>query len=134
MAKNIPPERAVEYIKTILLELDHLGGHARLKELFPRAEANLKLNDYEREPYAKSGFIRWQAIVHFNSIPFVKAGYIQKSGGKWHLTDLGKAVIKIGDRIAQFGNQQVSAMENCATGPRGTRTRRTAARIATDFI
>ncbi len=93
MAKNIPPERAAEYIKTILLELDHLGGHARLKELFPRAEAKLNLNDYEREPYAKSGFIRWQAIVHFNSIPFVKAGYIQKSGGKWHLTDLGKAAL-----------------------------------------
>jgi len=93
MAKNIPPERAAEYIKTILLELDHLGGHARLKELFPRAEAKLNLSDYEREPYAKSGFIRWQAIVHFNSIPLVKAGYIQKSGGKWHLTELGKAAL-----------------------------------------
>ena len=93
MAKNIPPERSAEYIKTILLELDHLGGHARLKELFPRAEAKLNLNDYEREPYAKSGFIRWQAIVHFNSIPLVKAGYIQKSGGKWHLTELGKAAL-----------------------------------------
>jgi len=93
MAKNIPPERSAEYIKTILLELDHLGGHARLKELFPRAEAKLNLNDYEREPYAKSGFIRWQAIVHFNSIPLVKAGYIQKSGGKWHITDLGKAAL-----------------------------------------
>ena len=93
MAKNIPPERAAEYIKTILLELDHLGGHARLKELFPRAEAKLNLSDYEREPYAKSGFIRWQAIVHFNSISLVKAGYIQKSGGKWHLTELGKAAL-----------------------------------------
>ena len=93
MAKNIPPERAAEYIKTILLELDQLGGHARLKELFPRAESKLNLSDYEREPYAKSGFIRWQAIVHFNSIPLVKAGYIQKSGGKWHLTDLGKAAL-----------------------------------------
>jgi restriction system protein len=64
-----------------------------LKELFPPAEAKLNLSDYEREPYAKSGFIRWQAIVHFNSIPLVKAGFIQKSGGKWHLTDLGKAAL-----------------------------------------
>ena len=93
MARKIPHERVAEYIKTILLELEHLGGHARLKELFPRAEAKLNLNDYEREPYAKSGFIRWQAIVHFNSIPLVKAGYIQKSGGKWHLTDLGRAAL-----------------------------------------
>jgi restriction system protein len=82
-----------EYVKTILTELDHLGGQARLKELFPRADANLNLTDYEREPFAKSGFIRWQALVHFNSIPLVKAGYIQKSGGKWHLTDLGKAAL-----------------------------------------
>ena len=93
MAKNIPPERAAEYIKTILLELDRLGGHARLKELFPYIEARLNLSDFEREPYAKSGYIRWQAIVHFKSIPLVKAGYIQKSGGKWHLTDLGKAAL-----------------------------------------
>ena len=93
MARKIPVERVAEYIKTILLELDQLGGHARLKELFPRAEAKLNLTDYEREPYAKSGFIRWQAIVHFSSIPLVKAGYIQKSGGKWHLTELGKAAL-----------------------------------------
>lgn len=53
----------------------------------------MNLSDYEREPFAKSGFIRWQALVHFNSIPLVKAGYIQKSGGKWHLTDLGKAAL-----------------------------------------
>jgi hypothetical protein len=58
MARKIPVERVAEYIKTILLELDQLGGHARLKELFPRAEAKLNLTDYEREPYAKSGFIR----------------------------------------------------------------------------
>jgi restriction system protein len=32
MAKNIPPERAAEYIKTILLELDHLGGHAKHRD------------------------------------------------------------------------------------------------------
>jgi hypothetical protein len=69
MARKIPHQRLAEYIKPILLELDHLGAHARLKELFPRAEVKLNLNDYEREPYAKSGFIRWQAIVHFNSIP-----------------------------------------------------------------
>ena len=93
MARKIPVERVAEYHKTILLELDHLGGHARLKELFPRAEAKLNLTDYKREPYAKSGFIRWQAIVHFNSISLVKAGYIQKSGGKWHLTELGKAAL-----------------------------------------
>ena len=42
MAKGInPKQRVARYVKTILTELDHLGGQARLKELFPRAAAEL---------------------------------------------------------------------------------------------
>jgi restriction system protein len=93
MSRKISLDRVGEIMKMVLTELDYLGGEARLKEIFPRVENKLKLNDYEKEPYAKSGYIRWQAIIHFYSIDCVKAGYIQKSGGKWYLTETGKEAL-----------------------------------------
>lgn len=95
MARKIPIERVGEIMKVVLTELQNAGGQARLKELLPRAESKLELTDYEKEPYTKSGYIRWQAIVHFYSIDCVKAGYIQKSGGKWYLTQDGEDALKM---------------------------------------
>lgn len=94
MARKIPHERVGEIMKAVLTELKNAGGQERLKNLLDRAESKLDLSEYERAPYEKSGFIRWRAIVHFYSITFVKAGYIQKSGGKWHLTEVGEDALK----------------------------------------
>lgn len=77
MARKISIERVGEMMKVVLTELQNAGGEARLKELLPRAESKLNLTDYEKAPYEKSGYIRWQSIVHFYSIDCVKAGYIQ---------------------------------------------------------
>jgi restriction system protein len=82
-------------MKVVLTELENSGGEARLNEIFPAAEAKLSLSEYEKEPHAKSGYIRWKAIVHFYSIDCVKAGYIQKSGGKWYLTEAGRDALKM---------------------------------------
>ena len=95
MARKIPIERVGEIMKVVLTELKNVGGQARLKDLLPKAESKLELSNYEKEPYAKSGYIRWQAIVHFYSIDCVKAGYIQKSGGKWYLTSDGEEALKM---------------------------------------
>ncbi|MCI0416462.1 Mrr restriction system protein [bacterium] len=95
MARKIPIERVGEIMKVVLLELKNAGSEMRLKDLFARAVPKLTLTDYEKEPYAKSGYIRWQAIIHFYSIDCVKAGYIQKSGGKWYLTPQGEEALKL---------------------------------------
>jgi restriction system protein len=94
MARKIPLERVGEIMRVVLTELKNAGGQARLKDLFERAEAKLNLSEYEREPYAKSGYVRWRAVVHFYSIDCVKAGYLQKSGGKWSLTQPGEEALK----------------------------------------
>lgn len=95
MSRKISFERVGEIMKVVLTELKNVGGQARLKEILPKAELKLNLSNYELEPYAKSGYIRWQAIVHFYSIDCVKAGYIQKSGGKWNLTESGEQALKM---------------------------------------
>lgn len=93
MERKIPLARVGEIMKTVLSELKNLGGHARLKEILERAEQRLQLTPYELEPYAKSGYIRWRAIVHFYSIDCVKAGFIQKLSGKWSLTAEGEQAL-----------------------------------------
>jgi restriction system protein len=93
MATKIPLERGGAIMAAVLTELRHAGGEAKLKDLLDRAEAKLHLTTYEREPYAKSGYIRWRALVHFYSIDCVKAGYLQKSGGKWYLTPPGEEAL-----------------------------------------
>ena len=88
MAK-ISTKRIGEFMQAILRELQAVGGEARVRELFPRVEDRLDLDEYERSRYEKTGYIRWQSFVHFYSINCVKAGFLRKSGGKWSLTDAG---------------------------------------------
>ncbi|HSF29382.1 MAG TPA: winged helix-turn-helix domain-containing protein [Candidatus Tectomicrobia bacterium] len=78
----------------VLTELQRAAGEAKLKDLLDRAEVKPHLMGYEREPYANSGYIRWRALVHFYSIDCVKAGYLQKSGGKWYLTPAGEEALR----------------------------------------
>jgi restriction system protein len=94
MAAKIPLDRVGAIVAAVLTELRQVGGEAKLKDLLDRAEAKLQLTDYEREPYAKTGYIRWRALVHFYSIDCVKAGYLQKSGGKWYLTPPGEEALR----------------------------------------
>lgn len=94
MARKISLDRVDEIMRVVLTELKNIGGQARLKDLFALAETKLNLTEHEKEPYEKTGYIRWRAIVHFYSIDCVKAGYIQKAGGKWSLTEQGEEALK----------------------------------------
>ncbi len=94
MERKIPLARVGEIMKAVLSELKDAGGQARVKDLLERVEPKLGLTPYEKETYAKSGYVRWRAIVHFYSIGCVKAGYIQKSGGRWFLTEEGAEALK----------------------------------------
>jgi len=93
MARKMPLQRVGEMMKAVLTELRDVGGEARARDLFARAKPKLNLSDYELASYEKSGYVRWESIVHFYSIDCVKAGYIKKSGGKWYLTAVGTAAL-----------------------------------------
>jgi restriction system protein len=95
MARSVPLERIGEIMKVVLTELQAAGGEERVGVLLNRAGTKLQLSDYEKATYEKSGYIRWRVIVHFYSIGCVKAGYIQKSGGRWKLTEEGAKALKL---------------------------------------
>lgn len=95
MAAKVTLQRVGELMKGVLLELKNAGGEARVRDILAKAEPKLNLTEYEREPYEKSGLIRWKTIVHFYSIDCVKAGYIRKSGGRWYLTPEGEKALSL---------------------------------------
>lgn len=50
-------------------------------------EKEIKLTDWEKERYQKTGYIRWQSILHFYTIDSMKAVYLQKKNGVQCLTE-----------------------------------------------
>ncbi len=72
------------------------GGQMRGKEVVDKIRDTLTFNDYEKHRFEKTGYIRWESILHFFTIDCMKAGYLRKQKGIWHLTDEGEEAYTLG--------------------------------------
>ena len=72
------------------------GGQLRGKEVVDKIRETVAFNEYEKHRYEKTGYIRWESILHFYTIDCMKAGYLRKSKGMWILTSEGEDAIKFG--------------------------------------
>ncbi|MFQ5411237.1 MAG: restriction endonuclease [Phycisphaerae bacterium] len=88
-------EIAIEVIYAAMSILSENGREMPLRELMKRVEKHVVLSDWAKERYEKSGYIRWESILHFYSIDCVKAGYIIKKKGIWYLTPEGEEALKL---------------------------------------
>lgn len=98
--KALSPSRALA-AKLVFASFNLLkdaGGSLRSQELFAKLEDTVGLDEWARQPYAKSGYTRWVSILHFFSIDCVKAGFLEKERGLWKLTESGRQAIKLGER------------------------------------
>lgn len=78
------------------------GGSMSLKELLERIPTKVALGDWEMHVYEKTGYTRWQSVMHFHSVWCVKAGFIVKKAGVWTLTPEGERAMKSGaDALAE---------------------------------
>lgn len=77
----------------ILLES---GGELRGKEVVDKIRDTVEFDDYEKHRYEKTGYIRWEAILHFYTIDCIKAGFLRKYKGTWILTEEGENAIPLG--------------------------------------
>ena len=96
--KAISPSKAVA-AKTIYETFKILkaeGGDLPGKEVIDRIRQNVQFNDWEKEVYQKTGYVRWEAILHFYTVDCAKAGYLRKSKGVWYLTPEGEQAMKLG--------------------------------------
>jgi restriction system protein len=96
---QLAPSRAVA-AKTIYAAFKILkaeGGELPGKEVIERIRSTVKFNDWEKGIYEKTGYVRWESILHFFSIDCTKAGYMRKSKGVWYLTPEGEEAMKKGE-------------------------------------
>ena len=87
---------AEKTIFTAFKILQENGGELRGKEVVEEIRETLEFNDYEKHRYEKTGYIRWESILHFYTIDCMKAGFLRKSKGVWFLTNEGEEAIKLG--------------------------------------
>ena len=77
----------------ILKEAD---GEMRGKEVIDKVRETVDFDDYAYHRYEKTGYIRWESILHFYTIDCVKAGYMRKQNGIWYLTEEGEKAMELG--------------------------------------
>ncbi len=71
-------------------------GSLPSREVLNQIPGKVNLTEWEKERYEKTGYIRWQSILHFYTIDCSKAGYLRKQKGVWYLTEEGEKAISLG--------------------------------------
>lgn len=93
--KPASKERAAELIKAAMVALDEAGGDLAFTEVKREVEKRVELTEADRFVYEKTGYVRWNSVLHFFSIRCVKAGFIKKNKGRWYLTPEGRSVVSL---------------------------------------
>lgn len=96
--QDLSPSRAVA-TKTIFEAFKILkaeGGQLPGKEVIDKIRKQIEFTEWEKEIYQKTGYVRWESILHFYTVDCIKAGYLRKSKGTWYLTPEGEEAIKLG--------------------------------------
>lgn len=73
------------------------GGELNGRDVIEKVGATTELDEWAKSKYEKSGYIRWQSILHFFSIDCIKAGFLVKKKGVWYLTKEGESAIELGE-------------------------------------
>ncbi|MFT3979446.1 MAG: Mrr restriction system protein [Ferruginibacter sp.] len=76
--------------------LKKAGGQLPGKQVIDTIRETVKLSDWEKEVYEKTGYVRWESILHFYTVDCIKAGFLNKNKGTWYLTEEGEKAIKLG--------------------------------------
>ncbi|RMZ51426.1 Mrr restriction system protein [Flavobacteriaceae bacterium PRS1] len=87
---------AEKTIYTAFNILKENGGELRGKDVVDKIRESVDFNEYEKHRYEKTGYIRWESILHFYTIDCMKAGFLRKNKGLWILTNEGEEAIKLG--------------------------------------
>jgi restriction system protein len=98
MAKEISKSRKLgtkliyETFKILKENNNTLKGY----EVINKIRERVTFDEWESHRYNKTGYIRWESILHFYTIACIKAGFLQKNSGTWVLTNEGEIAMKHG--------------------------------------
>lgn len=96
MSKSKSQQIAEKTIFAAFKILKEAGGEMRGKDVVDKIRETITFDDYEKHRYEKTGYIRWESIMHFYTIDCLKAGFLRKDKGTWILTEEGEKAIKLG--------------------------------------
>lgn len=96
MSKSKSQQIAEKTIFAAFKILKEAGGEMRGKDVENKIRETVTFDEYESHRYEKTGYVRWESIMHFYTIDCIKAGFLRKNKGIWILTDEGEKAIKLG--------------------------------------
>jgi len=96
MSKSRSRQIAEKTIYAAFNILQDAGGELRGKDVIDKIRETVEFDDYEKHLYEKTGYVRWESILHFYTIDCMKAGFLRKNKGLWILTKEGAEAIKLG--------------------------------------
>jgi restriction system protein len=99
MSKELSPSKQLA-AKTTLAALKVLkqnGGSMRAADVIAHIDSTETFDEWAKSRYEKTGYVRWQSILHFYTIGLIKAGYLIKTKGTWNITPDGEEAIKLGE-------------------------------------
>jgi restriction system protein len=76
--------------------LKSAGGQLSGRNVIEKIRETVQFNDWEKQIYEKTGYIRWESILHFYTVDCQKAGFLRKNKGVWYLTEEGEKAISLG--------------------------------------
>lgn len=94
--KSKSQQSAIKILYAALQILVKNGGSMPIRQLTKEIENRVQLTNWEKEVLESTGNIRWQSIMHFTSVDYVKAGYLIKKRGTWSITPEGEDALKFG--------------------------------------
>lgn len=95
--KLAPSKRsAVKTMFATFKILKEAGGQLPGKQVIEKIRTTIDLSEWEKEIYEKTGYVRWESILHFYTIDGIKAGFLRKNKGVWYLTEEGEKAILLG--------------------------------------
>lgn len=99
--KELSPSRklAAKVVYEALKILKEKGGELPGRDVIEEVGKRVSFSDWENTRYEKTGYIRWQSILHFFTIDCQKAGYLIKKNGVWYLTPEGEEAIGKYDEV-----------------------------------
>jgi restriction system protein len=93
--KTTTKDRSAVFIKAAFEALKEAGGSLPLRDVKAAVAKRVPLTEADLAVYAKTGYVHWESVLHFYSISCVKAGFLRKSSGLWHLTADGEKVVDL---------------------------------------
>lgn len=97
--EELSPSRrvAAKTVYAALKILKEAGGQLPGKQVVDKIRETVQFDEWEKKQYEKTGYIRWESILHFYTIDCIKAGFLIKKKGVWYITDEGEMALKLGE-------------------------------------